>query len=447
MGVLAVSLLNVAAVASLRNLPLTASYGLWSVLFYIMTALAFFLPVSVVCYCLSSKHEGGIYRWVGNSFRDPSQAPECNVSGFFSLLSVWLQWLGNVVWYPTILCFALVSLLPSLAQHQTLLIVCIVALFWLCTLLNCRCMLTSSWIASVGTMLGTLIPALLLLLAGIIAWIGGHTTFSKGSSLVPCSLSSWTTWTVLTETSFAFIGMELAQVHAKYVRDPKITFPRAVLLSAGMILGIYILGTIALLAILPPHEIGAISGLIDVMDRLLHMLYLPSLIPVMSLMLFLGALSTVMSWIIGPTRGLQIAASEGRLPRSFARISKEGVPLPLLITQGCIVTLLTLTYAWGSSVEEGFWTLTVLASQSFLMMYLLLFFAGIRLITHRWGKACSFVGLLSTLAMLLIGLIPPPRVESILFHEVVLMGGLLCCVISPLILYRNPKRALAPVEQ
>jgi len=47
LGVFALAIINVAAIASLRDLPQMAKYGCGSVFFYLLAGLIFFIPVSL----------------------------------------------------------------------------------------------------------------------------------------------------------------------------------------------------------------------------------------------------------------------------------------------------------------------------------------------------------------------------------------------------------------
>ena len=64
MSWLTICFMMVAAVASIRSLPSMAVYGLGSVFLYVIPALLFFIPVSLVASELGTGWNGGIYGWV-----------------------------------------------------------------------------------------------------------------------------------------------------------------------------------------------------------------------------------------------------------------------------------------------------------------------------------------------------------------------------------------------
>ena len=63
--------------------------------------------------------------------------------------------------------------------------------------------------------------------------------------------------------SDAFAGIELGASLGGEIKDPTRTLPRAVYLSAPLVAGLYIVGTIALLWLLPVPSINIVSGFLQ----------------------------------------------------------------------------------------------------------------------------------------------------------------------------------------
>src|SRR3990167_9059299 len=84
--------INVIAIDSLRGLPFSEEYGFSAVFYYLLAAITFFIPVSLVSAELATAwpETGGLYVWVREAFG--------NEIGF---LTIWLQWFYNIAWYPT----------------------------------------------------------------------------------------------------------------------------------------------------------------------------------------------------------------------------------------------------------------------------------------------------------------------------------------------------------
>ena len=66
--------------------------------------------------------------------------------------------------------------------------------------------------------------------------------------------------------AFAFAGLELSSAMGGEVRDPRRTLPRAILIAAPLIALVYILGTGALLWLVPAGDINIVSGFLQATD-------------------------------------------------------------------------------------------------------------------------------------------------------------------------------------
>jgi amino acid transporter len=165
-----------------------------------------------------------------------------------------------------------------------------------------------------------------------------------------------------------------------------------------------------------------------------------------------GALGGVSSWVVGPCRGILVAAEYGYLPPLFQKTNKAGMPYVLMIIQALIVTALSLLFILMPNVSSSFWIMTVLAAQLYILMYALLFISGIVLKYKKakatrayavpggkigmWIIAC--LGLVGVLFSFVIGFFPPPGVEisSILFFQGFLSFGIITMVLLPFIIYK-----------
>ena len=115
LGVFALAMISVCAVINPRGAPLMASMGFSAVFFYLLAALLFLLPSSVICAELGSTwpKAGGVYLWVRKAFGDKT--------GF---LAIWLEWINNVISFPASLSFIAATLalhyLPTISARSTI---------------------------------------------------------------------------------------------------------------------------------------------------------------------------------------------------------------------------------------------------------------------------------------------------------------------------------------
>ena len=203
-------MLTVVAVASLRSLPAMADYGLASILLYLIPAVVFLVPTALVAAELATGWKGGVYVWVREAFG--------NRIGF---LAIWLQWIQNVVWYPIQIAFIAVSLsyvfgMGGLGNNGVYVAAVIIVLYWASTMVALRGGNLFAKVGSISGLIGTLFPALLLIVFGIIWLAIGKPvqTSLHASALLP----PWTgiaSIVLIVSNVLAYAGMEVNAVHAK----------------------------------------------------------------------------------------------------------------------------------------------------------------------------------------------------------------------------------------
>jgi amino acid transporter len=112
--------------------------------------------------------------------------------------------------------------------------------------------------------------------------------------------------------------------------------------------------------------------------------------PFACLLLAFGGIGGVMSWISGPSRGLLWTAREGEIPPLLAKTNANGVQINILIVQGAIVTILSLVYFVMTDVSVAFFLLSAVTITLYLVMYMLMYAAAIRLRYSQPALARSY---------------------------------------------------------
>lgn len=394
--------------------------------------------------------QGGIYIWVKEAFGKQT--------GF---LAIWLQWIENVIWYPTILSFVAGTLgyliNPALASNPYFLWAVIVSAFWGMTLINLRGMRSSALFSNFCAISGLLLPMCLIIGLGV-AWLTGGNPIQiqfDAPSIAP-HWSDRSMWVSLTAIIMSFCGIEIATVHANDVRDPQRAFPRALVYSVAIILSTLILGSLAIAVVLPQQDINLVAGIMQAFDAFFARYDMLWLMPVVALMLVLGGLGGVSNWIIAPTKGLLVAAQDGNLPPLFQRTNKNNAPLVMLLGQAIIVTILSSLFLFMPSVNGSYWLLTALAAQLYMLMYLLMFAAAIKLRIKAPDHPRAFripggnvglfvvagIGMFGALTTLVVSFMPPEgiNVGSVSRYELTLIGGLLLTCLPPFVSTRLQAR-------
>ncbi len=421
---MALTLLIISAIDNIRCLPQTALFGSTLIFFFVLSALLFLIPVALVSAQLSSlSHEhGGIYHWTHLAL-----GPKMGI------LAVWLQWINTLVWFPSILSFIAATAAyifnPELTNSKTYLISVILVVFWGLTLINLSGIHRSAKFASIGTLLGALIPITLVIILAIIWLLSGHSLqiHFHLNNLIPSfrhseSLSSLG---ALTAIMTSFLGVELATVHISEVKNPKTTFPKALFFSVLIILTTMTFGSLAIALVIPLDQINLVAGVMQTFNFFFTAYHLTFLIPVIMLMILVGGGGSMISWIISPAKGILQVAESGYLPSFLTVRNRHGVATRLLIAQAIIVSLACSAWGLMPSVNGAYWLLTDLSTQLYILMYVLMFIAAWRLKIKNTTSMDGFkipggptgtaivcaIGLFGCIVTLLVGFLPPSNID------------------------------------
>lgn len=459
MNVFVLAMMNLAIMVSIRNLTLVAEYGLSSIFLYLIIGIGFLIPSALVSAELATgwTRTGGIYIWVREAF-----GPKW---GFFA---IWMQWIHSVPWYPVILSFvgANIGFLihPALADNKFFLVAIILGIFWIVTLLNFVGLKLSSWFSSFCVMAGTIIPGLFIIFLGLTWFFSGNVTHIEFSldAFFP-DFQSIQDFVFLAGMILSFSGLEVNAVHAREVQNPQKNYPRAILLSAGIAFFLLTLGALSIAIPIPNKEINLVAGVMDAVRIMLGKYGLLWVFPLFSSFLIVGTLGEVNAWVIGPVRGLHATSKHGDLPPILQKVNKKGIPSNILIFQGIIVTLASTAFIFMPTASTAFWILSASAAQIYLIMYIIMFIAAIRLRythphvdrpyriphKHKGMWLVASIGVVSSLSALILGFIPPAQLEvgSKLVYESFLIISLVVMSAFPLLIFYLRKEAWTPHSQ
>lgn len=423
-SVFALVLLITGAIDSIRNLPGTALFGSALIFFFIFSAIVFLIPVALVSAELSSAwsdDEGGIYSWVKHAFGE-----------HVAFLAIWLQWINTLVWYPTILSFIAGTIAylinPQLAQNKYYLISVILIIFWSLTLIGLSGLRASARFAGFCAIAGMIIPMGFIIFLAFIWLIKGN---PLAINLSPAHLiPQWhdsQSWVSLTAIMTSFLGMELAAVHVRNVKDPQKNFPKAMFFSVLLILFTMIFGSLAIAFVLPKEQINLVDGVMMAFDNFLQAYHMSWMLPILVGLLLIGSLGSMINWIISPAKGLLMAAQHDFLPKSLCTVNKHGIASRILIIQAVIVTLLCSGFLLFPNVNAIYWLFTDLSTELYIMMYVLMFIAAwrikgkfptlVRPFSIPGGKTGYYLtcilGLIGCSITLVVGFIPPEQMMDV----------------------------------
>lgn len=380
LSVMTLAVMNITAVVSLRGLATEAIYGLASAFYYLFAAVVFLIPTAMVAAELAAmfaNKQGGVFRWVGEAFGAKA--------GF---LAIWLQWIQSTIWYPTVLTFGAVSIAfigfnptadAALASNRLFTLVVVLAIYWIATFISLRGL---DWVGKVskwGGIIGTIIPAaLLILLAVVYLATGGHNNLNMQESFFP-DMSNFNNIVLASSIFLFYAGMEMMGIHVMEVDNPKRNYPRAIIIGSLVTVLIFILGTFSLGIIVPAKDISLTQTLLIGFDNYFHYLKMSWMGPIVAIALVFGVLAGVLTWVSGPSKGIFAVGRAGYLPPFFQKTNSRGVQRNILLIQGVIVTILGMLFVVMPSVQSFYQILSQLTVLLYLIMYMLMFAAAITL--------------------------------------------------------------------
>jgi glutamate:GABA antiporter len=451
-GMFTLVMITSALFMTLRNMPMMGQTGLKMLAFNIVAAFAFLIPVALVSAELATAwaHHGGIYSWVKQAF-----------GRHLGFLAVWLQWGQSMFGMTSILAYVAATLAylisPAWASNRFFIFTIIVTVYWIATFANMHGNRLSGVISTVCVIAGVFFPALILFCLGGLYLISGQTVHLDCTmtldNWIP-SASHAGSLVMLLSFIFGYVGVEVSASHANEVRNARRSYPLAIFLSAIIGFIVTLVGGLIVAMVLPKETIehNLINGIMLTFSRLFKLYGIASLMPLIAILVALGATGQVSTWIVGPVKGLLATANRGDFPPTFRKLNKKGIPAHLLIFQAIILTIVSLAILLIPSVNLSFLLLTNLAVLLYTIAYILMFVAAIRLrytkpdVVRPYkipGGKCGIwlvagLGVLTSSACFFIGFIPPDGIskKEVVLVELFMGIGLILMVIVPFIIMR-----------
>lgn len=432
-------LLIVAAIDSIRTLPTTAFFGSSLIFFYLFSAMIFLIPVAFISAEFASRYpeEGGIFHWIRHAFGNQ-----------IGVLAVWLQWINTMVWYPTMLVFIAGTtahfIHPSFSNNPFFLLIVSLTLFWSLTLLNLKGSQLSLRLNSICGMMGTLLPMTFLIILGIFWVVSSHSVAIHFSwkNIIP-SFDLLDNSSALVTIMASFLGMELAGVHIEDIDNPKKNFPKAIAYSVLILLGTLILGSLAVATVIPKQDIHFVDGIMQTFTAFLNAFQMPYLIPILALLIAIGSTGGSVNWLLSPAKGLFQVAEFGFLPPFFLTKNKHGVPFRILILQAIVVSIFCVALQFVPNVNTYYWFLMSLSTALYMLMYILLFLAALKLkrpeksyqIPVGMRTISCFLGLFACLITITIGFLPPSDMAIDKTSYILMIIGGFAVMVFPVVLF------------
>ncbi len=445
---------TIAAVVTIRLIPVAAAAGPSIVCMWLLAAFAFYIPVAVASVVLSRQlpGPGGVYIWTKVAFGD--------LHGF---ITAWTYWTSSLVFFPSVLIFTSTQaafILPGkgyLAENPVFLNVVSIASIACVLWLNVSGMRAATWFHNVSTMA---IYVVLAAFAGfaIASWFQSGTATSFALAAWVPDFTGLENLLFFSSIVYMLSGAECASQLGDEVHEAQRTMPRAQKNDGLIITGIYILASLALLVCVSADELSGLTGFgtaVSITARRIGGDSFGGLVePVMAILLFVGHLGTFSVWFAATARLPFVVGLDRYLPAAFGRVHPHyGSPHVALVTLAIATAMLVLLSSLGGAAAQVYQVLISLEIAIYFIPYLYLFAALIKLqMTRPAGlEAASWVnesmiyliaavGFVVTAGSLALALIPGAEVESPARFYAMLFGSLAANLVIGAGLYLWGKR-------
>ena len=406
-------LFNISAVAGVRWLAAAAHAGPGSLTLWLLSALGFFLPSALVVSSLAARfpEEGGFYIWTKRAFGD-----------WHGFLCAWLYFVSNILYFPTLFLsgVAMASYMfgdagIKYSENPWYAIPVTLTALWIAFVANLLGLRVGKWPTILGGGSTYVVAALLCGFGLTIAWRFGSATHFQ---FIPDpSLSNLNFWS---QIALAMTGLELAPILGGEIQDPDKTIPRAAWISGFAGASFYMAGTAAMLALLPPDRISPMTGLAQAGNEAGARLGATWLTPCFALLITLGVIGQLSTYIAGNTRLPFALGLDHYLPPIFAKLHPRWqTPHVSILTQGVLSSLLLLLMELGENLRAAYQILVDMVVIATLIPFVYIFTTGFKF-GRRWAGTA---GAMISLAAVVLSAVPPPGIASIWLFEMKVVGG------------------------
>jgi amino acid transporter len=249
------TLYAIVATIGIRWIPVAAALGPASLPLWVLAFFVFYVPLAIATAELTSRFRGGgsLYSWVRDTFGP--------LSGF---VCGWFYWVSLLPYFAGIIYFLsglVLSAIGADAHNSALYLTLSLALVGIATAVQFLGLRIGKWLTNMGAGGSWLVFLLIIAAGATLVWRGGSATdFLASSWKPPFGFDTAILWGTIV---FALSGTESVAFLRNEIRGGIPTIVRVLAaLGIAMVL-IYMIGTAAMLVILPEAQLTRLSGLPD----------------------------------------------------------------------------------------------------------------------------------------------------------------------------------------
>ncbi len=448
MGFWDVLLFNIATVLGPRWIAAAGHNGTSSISLWVLAAVFFFVPGALVINELSSRfpEEGGLYAWSREAF-----------GPFHGFVAGWTYWIYTFFYFPGLLlasasmsAYILGGRGSLLAQDRTFQVTVSLVILLVAVVLNIVGLNIGKWLQNAGGV-GTYVPLVMLVgIAAVVSRRYGSATHFTVANMMPAW--NWDTVNFWSQIAFAFTGLELVSAMSEEVRDPRRTLPRAVFGAGALIAVMYILGTFAILALVPAAGLDPQSGVFHAITIGSVALKVGFLGVLAAILVTAGNAGGVGSTVAGIARVPFVVGVDRYLPAAFGKIHPRWkTPYVSILVQAGISAAILLGSQINETTQGAYQKLIDAGIILYFIPFLYMFAAAIKLARRKDRKEnphavlvpggvsgvwiCGGLGFIVVLGGIVLSLVPPGGTSNRLGFFMTLVAGTAGSVLVGLLLY------------
>jgi amino acid transporter len=394
-----------------------AKLGEHQMAFWLLAIITFYLPLAAVVIFLNRRMplEGGIYQWAKLAFND-----------FVAFMVAWNLWVFGILVMSGIgliikknIAYAIGPRAEWMHDNKRMTtLVCVLLMVFIVSASR-RGLALGKWVQNFGGVFLLLTFATLILLPFITAGRGTLANYHPFSTRFP-EFSSYNINVFSKLAVGALSGFEYIAILAGECRAPARNISRSVLISAPIIVLMFILGTASVLAFVTPDKVDLIGPIPQILSLGFSSFGWVSILVSLTIFGVAARQIALMSiYFAGNTRLPMVAGWDDLLPAWFTRLHKRyRTPVNSILFVGAVTLAFSLVSLIGVKEQEAFQIQDNAATVFYALIYIVLFAIPLFAIKRfgikapLWLKVASASGLVVSVIAGFYTMIPITQVDS-----------------------------------
>lgn len=302
--------------------------------------------------------DGGLYAYARHEFGD--------FAGYLTVWCYWIQaWAGNAAIVASWVLYvgALFSISPSSMGNWGIAL----AGLWIAAGVNLAGIRQMAWFQNLTVVL----KFLPLLFVAVVGWF-----FISSANFGAFNASGGSLYSAIGIAAgvalFSFIGVEVAAITAKRVRNPRRNIGRASLIGTGASAILYLLATAAVMGLVPQHALANTgTPFVNAFESIFSQgAWAGHLVAGLAVISGIGALN---GWTLVTTEVARAAANDGLFPKAFTWSDRNGSAWFGIVVAAVLPSLLML---WSYTTASGLTVFTYLVDLSVVTVAIPYFFSA-----------------------------------------------------------------------